>query len=126
MQPSQPQRDCTKAEPINENDTMISVSKEHITKTPGICGGRACIAGHRIRVMDIVVLHHQRGFSPAQVVEQYPTITLADVYAALAYYHDQPEEIEADFENDRKWAEYGKTQPSKLRDARKAREAGGE
>ena len=34
---------------------MTVVSKEHIAKTPGICGGKACIAGHRIRVMDIVV-----------------------------------------------------------------------
>lgn len=28
---------------------------EHIVNTPGICGGRACIVGHRIRVADIVV-----------------------------------------------------------------------
>ncbi|MBW4675979.1 MAG: hypothetical protein KME52_18730 [Desmonostoc geniculatum HA4340-LM1] len=27
------------------------------------------------------------------VVYHYPSITLADVYAALAYYHDRPEEI---------------------------------
>jgi uncharacterized protein (DUF433 family) len=29
--------------------TAVNVSKEHITKTPGVCGGKACIAGHRIR-----------------------------------------------------------------------------
>lgn len=96
---------------------MMTVSKEHIAKTPGTCGGRARIAGHRIRVMDIVALHEQRGLSPAQVAEQYPSITLADVYAALAYYLDHREEIEADFEDARRWDEYGKTQPSKVRDA---------
>ncbi len=96
---------------------MVSVSKEHITKTPGICGGRACIAGHRIRVMDVVALHERRKLSPAEVVEQYPTITLADVYAALAYYHDNPDEIEAEFEKDRQADEYGKTQPSKVKEA---------
>ena len=34
---------------------MENVLVQHITKTPGVCGGRACIAGHRVRVADIVV-----------------------------------------------------------------------
>jgi hypothetical protein len=31
----------------------------HVTKTPGICGGKACIDSTRIRVMDVVWLPHQ-------------------------------------------------------------------
>ncbi|MDB5307261.1 MAG: hypothetical protein JWO38_1463 [Gemmataceae bacterium] len=104
---------------------MSTVSVEHIEKTPDTCGGRARIAGHSIRVMDIVALHEHGPMSPAEIARQYPTITLADVYAALAYYHDHRDEIEADFADARKWDEYGKTQPSKLRDKLKAREAGG-
>jgi uncharacterized protein (DUF433 family) len=96
---------------------MVSVSTEHITKTPGVCGGRACIAGHRIRVMDIVALHEHRKMSPSEVAEQYPSITLADVYAALVYYLDHRAEIEADLEDARRWDEHGKTQPSKVKDA---------
>jgi uncharacterized protein (DUF433 family) len=96
---------------------MMSVSKEHIAKTPGVCGGKACIAGHRVRVMDIVVQHEGAGLTPAEIVKVFPSITLADVYAALAYYHDHRDEIEADFEDARKWDEFGKTQPSKVRDA---------
>lgn len=95
---------------------MTTVSKEHIAKTPDVCGGRARIAGHSIRVMDIVALHEYRKMSPAEIVETYPTITLADVFAALAYYHDHRDEIEVDFEDARKWEEYGKTQPSKLKE----------
>ncbi len=96
---------------------MTTVSTEHIEKTPGTCGGRARIAGHRIRVMDIVAQHDHWKFSPEQIVaEVYPTITLADVYAALAYYHDHRDEIEADFEDARKWDEYGKTQRSILKE----------
>jgi uncharacterized protein (DUF433 family) len=92
---------------------MTTVSKEHIAKTPGICGGKACIAGHRIRVMDIVVQVEHAKLSPEQIVaEVYPSITLADVYAALAYYHDHRDEIEASFEEARRWDEYGKTQRS--------------
>ena len=62
---------------------MTTVSTEHISKTPGVCGGRACIAGHSIRVMDIVAQHDHWKRSPAEIVEQFPTITLADVYADM-------------------------------------------
>jgi uncharacterized protein (DUF433 family) len=73
----------------------IALSK-HIEKTPGGCGGRACIAGHRIRVLDIVAWHEKRGYSPDEIVDLFPGITLADVYAALTYYFDNRQEIEED------------------------------
>lgn len=96
---------------------MTIVSKEHIAKTPGICGGKACIAGHRIRVMDIVVQYENVGLSPTEIVKDvFPSITVADVHAAIAYYLDHREEIEANFAEDQKWEEYGKTQPSKVRE----------
>ena len=72
---------------------MAAVISEHIEITPGICGGKPRIAGHRIRVQDIAVWHEQMGMSPDEIVSRYPTITLADVYAALAYYHDHFQEI---------------------------------
>jgi uncharacterized protein (DUF433 family) len=97
--------------------TAVGVSKEHITKTPGLCGGRACIAGHRIRVMDIVLWHEEAGKSAAEIVATFPGISVADVYAALAYYYDHRAEIEADFEAHRRAAEFGERQPSKLKDA---------
>ena len=56
---------------------------QHIVKTPGVCGGKACLAGHRIRVIDIVVWHEKRGYAPDEVVAMFPGITLADSgYAA--------------------------------------------
>ena len=84
---------------------MQSVEIQHVTKTPGVCGGKACIAGHRIRVMDIVVWHEMRGYSPDEIVDMFPGITLADVHAALAYYFDHRQEIEADFKRDEELAE---------------------
>nr|WP_244532967.1 DUF433 domain-containing protein [Geitlerinema sp. PCC 9228] len=72
---------------------MMAVISEHIEITPGICGGKPRIAGHRIRVQDVVIWHEQMGMSPDEIVSRHPTITLADVYAALAYYHDHFEEI---------------------------------
>ena len=74
----------------------------HISETPGVCGGKPCIAGTRIRVMDIVVLQRQ-GVRPEQMLDHYSSrpLTLAEVHSALAYYYDHKNEIEASFEEDR-------------------------
>lgn len=96
---------------------MENVLAQHIEKTPGICGGKARIAGHSIRVMDIVVWHEMRGRCPEEIIEMFPGITLADVHAALAYYFDNREEIEADFRRDEEWAEWLKANiPSKVQE----------
>jgi uncharacterized protein (DUF433 family) len=88
---------------------------EHIVKTPSICGGRACIAGHRIRVLDIVVWNQLRGYSPDEIVAMFPGISLADVHAALAYYFDNRSEIDEDFASDEKAArELLSKHPSKI------------
>jgi uncharacterized protein (DUF433 family) len=84
---------------------MDNVILQHIAKTPGVCGGRACIAGHRIRVMDIVVWHEKRGLSAEEIVHLYPEITPGDVHAALAYYFDNLEEIHNEFGDDEQAAE---------------------
>jgi uncharacterized protein (DUF433 family) len=88
---------------------------KHIEKTPGVCGGRACIAGHRIRVQDIVAWHERRGYSPDEIVDLFPGITLADVYAALAYYFDNRQEIDDEFRKSDEWAQWVTTNvPSKI------------
>ncbi|MCC5635246.1 DUF433 domain-containing protein [Nostoc sp. CHAB 5844] len=72
---------------------MVSVISEHIAITPGVCGGKPRIVGHRITVQDIVIWHEEMKLSPHEIVSRYSTINLADVYAALAYYQDHLEEI---------------------------------
>lgn len=74
------------------NPTTVS----RIEKVPGKCGGRPCIAGTRIRVWDVYVLHELQGKSADEVVAAYPELSLSDVYAALAYYFDHKEEIDAE------------------------------
>lgn len=72
----------------------------HITKDPGVCSGRPCIEGTRVRVVDILALH-DAGQSVEQIVTEFPTLSgPADVYAALLYYHDHKNEIEADLKED--------------------------
>ncbi|MGB7439757.1 MAG: DUF433 domain-containing protein [Coleofasciculaceae cyanobacterium] len=65
-----------------------------IVYTPGVCGGRPRIAGRRLSVQQIAVLSKQ-GLSPQEIVREYEGLTLAQVYAALAYYYANKEEIEA-------------------------------
>jgi uncharacterized protein (DUF433 family) len=33
----------------------IAQPKQHIVSTPGVCGGKPCVAGTRVRVWDIAV-----------------------------------------------------------------------
>jgi len=85
---------------------MNYVGQQHITKTPGVCGGRACIAGHRIRVMDIVGWYEKPGHTVMEIGEMFPCITRADIHAALAYYYDNVEEIENELRKDEEWARW--------------------
>jgi uncharacterized protein (DUF433 family) len=84
---------------------MSTSTKDRIIRTPGVSGGKACIAGHRVRVLDIVVWHEHRGMTPDEIVSHVPTITIADVHAALAYYFDHVEEIQQEMRDERALAE---------------------
>ena len=94
---------------------MAGVITERITKTPGVCGGKACIAGHRVRVMDIVIRHEFLGLSADEIVAQLPSITLGDVYAALAYYFDHIEDIREEMGREEEFvADFMQKHPSAL------------
>jgi uncharacterized protein (DUF433 family) len=81
------------------------VVTEYIGVKPGYCGGYPHILGHRIKVEDVAVWHAKMGMTPAQIVESYPTIKLAQVHAALAYYYDHRDEIEADIREGKEFVE---------------------
>jgi uncharacterized protein (DUF433 family) len=71
----------------------------HIQKQPGVCGGKSTIDNTRIRVNNVVWLH-KNGYSPEQILTEYSDLSLAQVHAALAYYYDHPDEIEAELAAD--------------------------
>ena len=77
---------------------------QHIQITPGICGGKPRIAGHRITVQQIVIWHDRMGRSADEIATEYD-LELSDVYAALAYYFDRREEIDRAIEASDKWIE---------------------
>ena len=69
-----------------------------ITQSPEIRGGRPRIAGTGVTVMRIAGWY-KLGLSPEEIAEQIG-LELAQVYAALAYYHANREAIDADLENE--------------------------
>jgi uncharacterized protein (DUF433 family) len=57
---------------------------QRITINPEQCGGRPCIRGMRIRVVDVLDLL-AAGLSPQQILEELPDLEMADVQATVAY-----------------------------------------
>jgi uncharacterized protein (DUF433 family) len=70
-----------------------------IVSTPEIRSGRPRIAGTGVTVKR-VVSWYKLGLSPEEIADEIGHLTLAQVYAALAYYHANRNEIEADIADD--------------------------
>lgn len=66
-----------------------------ITQTPRICAGRPRIAGTGVSVRRVVIWY-KLGFSPEEIADRIGHLSLAQVHAALSYYHANRETIEAD------------------------------
>jgi uncharacterized protein (DUF433 family) len=69
---------------------MATLTIEHIRED---AQGRPAIAGTRLRVTD-VALWHQGGMSVAEMVENF-SLTPGQAHAALSYYYDHRDEIDA-------------------------------
>jgi uncharacterized protein (DUF433 family) len=97
--------------------SVEDVLVQHIELLPGPGGDKPRIAGHRIRVQDVVVWHEKLGLTADEIVSAFPALTLADVYAALTYYFDHREAIEQQIQADRDFAEsFRQEQTSCLRE----------
>ena len=83
-----------KAEAIQILARSINNRWRGITKTPGVCGGDACIAGTRIPVW-VLVNARNLGISESQLLYDYPTLTAADLANAWVYAEANPQEIQS-------------------------------
>ena len=62
-------------------------------------GSAARLERHpRTRVAMIVMDYRARGLGPEDLVRHYPYLTLAEVHAAMGYYHDHKDEIDAEIQ----------------------------
>lgn len=76
----------------------------HIETTPGTRAGKPRLAGTRISVADVVVMHLRLGQSLAEIAGKYD-LALAATHAAMAYYYDHRDEIDRSIDEDRIFAE---------------------
>jgi uncharacterized protein (DUF433 family) len=58
--------------------------RQRITTNPDQCGGRPCIRGMRIRVVDVLDLL-AAGLSHEQILEEMPDLEKDDIAAAIKY-----------------------------------------
>jgi len=95
-----------------------------IVSTPGTCGGKPRIAGHRITVKHVALDHRRGGMSPDEIVAAYPGLTRADVDAALAYDADNRDAVDADIRaDDEHWARVQAENPGSLAERLRRRKA---
>jgi len=62
----------------------MSEHSERITIDPGVCGGRPCIRGLRIRIADILDML-AGGATRAEILADYPYLEDEGITAALEY-----------------------------------------
>ena len=88
----------------------------YIEATPGTRGGEPRILGTRITVADIVLMHRRLGRALEERAGTYD-LSLAAVYAAMAYYYDHKDEIDQSLDQEEALAEaFRKNNPSRLRE----------
>lgn len=63
-----------------------------IVKSEEVMGGEPRIEGRRITVRQVADLVEGRGLSAKTVADRFD-LDVADVYRALGYYHDHPDEM---------------------------------
>lgn len=88
-----------------------------ITRTPGVQGGRPCVAGTGISVMRIAGWYNM-GWIPEEIARRLD-LGLAEVHAAITYYHANQPEIEADIaEEQALYEQYSKEQRARQNEGR--------
>jgi uncharacterized protein (DUF433 family) len=88
-----------------------------LVSSPDVCGGRLRIDGTRITINQIAALYKQ-GSDAEEIADQYPHLTLAQVYAALSHYHANQGEIDADLEAEKREADVEAVTNSTTREGR--------
>jgi uncharacterized protein (DUF433 family) len=89
---------------------MTTIAYPHIEAT---AEGVATIAGTRTKVVEVVLDRLAHHWDADEIQRQHPYLSLAQIYAALAYYHDHQDEIDREIEERLKQVErIAASQPS--------------
>lgn len=82
--------------------TRRKVKHPYITRRKGVCGGKPIIKGTRIKVSQIAIYYEKMNYSPDDIIEAHPHLTLPQIHDALSYYYENREEIDRQIADERK------------------------
>jgi uncharacterized protein (DUF433 family) len=75
---------------------MSTVAYPHIELSPK---GVPMITGTQIKVVEVVLDRMAHHWDADEIHRQHPSLSLAQIYAALTYYYDHQDEIDKDIED---------------------------
>lgn len=94
----------------------MEITTNHLESSADVRGGKPRLAGTRITVSDIVIMHLRLGLSVEEIAGKY-AVSLSAVYDALAYYHDHRAEVEQAIEEDAAFVEaFRRNNPTPLQE----------
>ena len=72
---------------------------------------RAYLAGTRIRVNDLAMDYERHGMTAEEIAREYPQLSLAQVYAGIAFFHQNRQELRAQIRQDETFVEALRKKP---------------
>jgi uncharacterized protein (DUF433 family) len=103
---------------------MSTVLDAYITSSTDTRGGKPRLAGTRITISDIALMHLRLGMSLEQIAARY-NLSLAALHAGMAYYYDNRAEIDRQMEQEEEFMQAMRQQnPSLLQAKLKALNGG--
>lgn len=84
-------------------------------------GGVIRVGGTRVTLDSVIAAYHM-GSAPEQILEQYPVLQLADIYAVISYYLRHRDEVDAYIAQNRQEAELARKEYEKEHSAQPSRE----
>jgi len=76
------------------NRIVYHTAYPYIVKIEGVLGGQAIIEGTRIAVWHLVGYYYKVGMSVEDILAEWNYLKPAQVFSALAYYHDNKQEVD--------------------------------
>lgn len=76
--------------------TVKGIGHPYVERRPDIDGGKAVVAGTRIKVTQIALEFERLGWTADQIIDAHPHLTLPQVHDALSYYYENQAELDAE------------------------------
>ena len=76
----------------------------YVQRKPEIVNGKAVIIGSRIKVTQIAFEVERLGWTPDQIIDAHPHLTLPQVHDALSYYYENQMELDRELMTEQKLA----------------------